>query len=97
MIVREAEQIKIIFVIFNLSETVEWEFEADILSQSDLPERYGQHPQLFLGRRGAVVEQTYCETVFQDCRIHSCYVQSPGYPGVYPRGISCRYRIITSF
>ena len=44
-----------------------------------------------LGRVGAVVEGTYCETVFQDCREQSCFVQSPGFPGVYPRGISCRW------
>lgn len=44
---------------------------------------------------GAVVEQTYCETVFQDCRAQQCNVQSPGFPGVYPQGINCRYYIST--
>ena len=40
---------------------------------------------------GAVVQETYCETVFQDCRVQQCNVQSPGFPGVYPQGISCRW------
>ena len=32
----------------------------------------------------------YCDTVFQECRAQQCHVQSPGFPGVYPRGVSCR-------
>ena len=42
-----------------------------------------------------MVERTYCETVFQDCRSQQCNVQSPGFPGVYPQGINCRYYIST--
>ena len=76
--------------------------------------RYGSHAAQFPGRVGAVVEGSYCETVFQvlyctvlyctvlyctvlycetvfqECRAQQCHVQSPGFPGVYPRGVSCR-------
>ncbi|KAJ4446246.1 hypothetical protein ANN_12940 [Periplaneta americana] len=41
-------------------------------------------------RRGS-----YCERVFRDCRLQTCYVQSPAYPGVYPRGLHCRYHLNT--
>ena len=53
--------------------------------------RYGSHAGQFPGRVGAVVEGSYCETVFQECRAQQCHVQSPGFPGVYPRGVSCRF------
>jgi hypothetical protein len=33
--------------------------------------------------------------VFRDCRLQTCYVQSPAYPGVYPRGLHCRYHLNT--
>lgn len=39
--------------------------------------------------------RSYCERVFRDCRLQTCYVQSPAYPGVYPRGLHCRYHLNT--
>jgi len=38
---------------------------------------------------------TYCDRVFRDCRLQTCYVQSPGYPGIYPRNLRCRFMINT--
>ncbi|VVC86579.1 unnamed protein product, partial [Leptidea sinapis] len=34
--------------------------------------------------------RSYCERVFRDCRLQTCYVQSAAYPGVYPRNLHCR-------
>ena len=34
--------------------------------------RYGKMPEMFPGRVGAVVQETYCETVFQECRFADC-------------------------
>lgn len=39
--------------------------------------------------------RSYCERVFRDCRLQTCYVQSPAYPGVYPRNLHCRYHLNT--
>lgn len=39
--------------------------------------------------------RTYCERVFSDCKLQTCYVQSPAYPGVYPRHLHCRYQLNT--
>lgn len=39
--------------------------------------------------------RSYCERVFRDCRLQTCYVQSPAYPGVYPRNLHCRYYLNT--
>lgn len=38
---------------------------------------------------------SYCERIFRDCRLQTCYVQSPAYPGVYPRNLHCRYYLNT--
>lgn len=38
---------------------------------------------------------SYCEREFRDCRLQTCYVQSPAYPGLYPRALKCRYRLHT--
>lgn len=38
---------------------------------------------------------SYCEREFRDCRLQTCYVQSPAYPGIYPRALKCRYRLHT--
>ncbi|XP_023332424.1 cubilin [Eurytemora carolleeae] len=95
LIIRETDIIKLIFFSHNASKTLEWSFTVRAIGRKDLPQRFGSHPEYFPGRVGAVVEGTYCETVFQDCREQSCFVQSPGFPGVYPRGISCRYYIST--
>lgn len=39
--------------------------------------------------------RSYCERIFRDCRLQTCYVQSPAYPGVYPRHLNCRYYLNT--
>ena len=95
LVVRESESIRLTFFTDTYSRDVEWDFTVQVVSKAEVPERYGSHPAMFPGKVGALVEETYCETVFQDCRGQQCNVQSPGYPGVYPRGVSCRYYIST--
>jgi hypothetical protein len=46
-------------------------------------------------RRGQPVANSYCERVFKDCRLQTCYVQSPAYPGIYPRNLHCKYYLNT--
>ena len=36
-----------------------------------------------------------CDREFSDCRQQTCFVQSPNYPGVYPRNRRCLYHIST--
>lgn len=40
--------------------------------------------------------RSYCDRAFVDCRLQTCYVQSPAFPGVTPRGLHCRYRLNTT-
>lgn len=47
--------------------------------------RYGQYAQLYPHRRGTAVPGSYCERTFHGCAPTRCFVQSPGFPGIYPR------------
>ena len=95
-IVRESSVMRLTFFTDNYSRNVEWDLTVRVVAKAEVAERYGSHPDMFPGKVGALVEETYCETVFQDCRTQQCNVQSPGYPGVYPRGLSCRSVIVLS-
>ncbi|XP_026734671.1 uncharacterized protein LOC113498735 [Trichoplusia ni] len=43
--------------------------------------------------RGERVPGTYCDKILSDCDLRACRIQSPNFPGVYPRNASCTYRI----
>ncbi|EDS31948.1 conserved hypothetical protein [Culex quinquefasciatus] len=70
-------------------------FDSRAEQQMEVFNRYGPHPELYPNRRGEVVQGSYCEREFRDCRLQTCYVQSPAYPGIYPRALKCRYRLHT--
>lgn len=95
VLVRETREMRLIFTVDKVDRRVEWLMEATAIMKTQLPERFGKMPEMFPGRVGAVVQETYCETVFQECRVQQCNVQSPGFPGIYPRGLSCRYYLST--
>ena len=95
-VVRQAAQVTLTFQVEKVDRTVEWAMDVAAVRKAEVPERFGKMPELFPGKVGAVVQETYCETVFQDCRVQQCNVQSPGFPGVYPRGLACRYYISTA-
>ncbi|XP_014273918.3 uncharacterized protein [Halyomorpha halys] len=43
--------------------------------------------------RGDLVPGSYCDRILERCDSRPCRIQSPNYPGVYPRNITCYYRI----
>ncbi|CAK1556343.1 unnamed protein product [Leptosia nina] len=43
--------------------------------------------------RGESVPGTYCDRILSDCDLRACRIQSPNFPGVYPRNATCTYRI----
>ncbi|PSN40360.1 hypothetical protein C0J52_25208 [Blattella germanica] len=43
--------------------------------------------------RGDLVPGSYCDRVLERCDTRPCRIQSPNYPGVYPRNVTCYYRI----
>ncbi|BES97500.1 CUB [Nesidiocoris tenuis] len=44
----------------------------------------------YLGNR---IGMTYCSRMFSDCDEKDCRLQSPNFPGVYPRNMTCYYAV----
>lgn len=44
-------------------------------------------------QRGAVSPGTYCTRTFDECHRAPCRLQSPNYPGVYPRNVTCYWSV----
>lgn len=42
---------------------------------------------------GDLIGGTFCSRVFTDCNRKDCRLQSPNFPGVYPRNLTCYYAI----
>ncbi|XP_050308010.1 uncharacterized protein LOC126744504 isoform X2 [Anthonomus grandis grandis] len=91
----ETSFVKMLFHVENFTDQTYFSFDTRAEQQLVVYLRYGQHPELYPNRRGEVVQGSYCERIFKDCRLQTCYVQSPAYPGVYPRNLHCRYYLNT--
>jgi hypothetical protein len=69
----------------------EFRIRYKFLSQSEAVVRYGTASDVFdLGR---VSPGTYCTRQFEECYRNKCRLQSPNYPGMYPRNVSCYWTI----
>ena len=42
---------------------------------------------------GDLISGTYCSRIFSDCNEKLCRLQSPNFPGVYPRNLTCYYAV----
>lgn len=47
-------------------------------------------PSYYLGE---LISGTYCSRIFSDCDKKHCRLQSPNFPGVYPRNLTCYYAV----
>ncbi|XP_025836544.1 uncharacterized protein LOC108736059 isoform X2 [Agrilus planipennis] len=47
--------------------------------------------------RGQVAPGTYCTRQFEECYRKTCKLQSPNYPGMYPRNVSCYWSLRQKF
>ncbi|KAF4521706.1 hypothetical protein B566_EDAN013004 [Ephemera danica] len=93
--ISETNSIKLQFHTDNYTDQTYYAFESRTEHQLEVYLRYGQHPELYPNRRGEPISNTYCERIFRDCRLQTCYVQSPAYPGIYPRNLHCKYYLNT--
>lgn len=48
---------------------------------------------MFLSFSGTLISGTHCSRIFSDCDKKACRLQSPNYPGIYPRNLTCYYAI----
>lgn len=53
--------------------------------------RYGPPSEHF--ELGRVTPGTYCTRQFDECYRKNCRLQSPNYPGMYPRNVTCYWTI----
>ncbi|XP_015588729.1 uncharacterized protein LOC107264704 [Cephus cinctus] len=93
--ISETSFVRVLFHADNFTDQTYFSFDSRAEQQFEVYLRYGQHPELYPNRRGEVVAGSYCERVFKDCKLQTCYVQSPAYPGIYPRALHCKYRLNT--
>lgn len=42
---------------------------------------------------GDLIPGTYCSRIFSDCNKKPCRLQSPNYPGLYPRNLTCYFAV----
>ncbi|XP_054735461.1 uncharacterized protein LOC129242692 [Anastrepha obliqua] len=47
-------------------------------------------PKYYLGD---LIPGTYCSRIFSDCDRKACRLQSPNFPGIYPRNLTCYYAV----
>lgn len=93
--ISETNVVRLNFHTDNFTDQTYFSFDSRAEQQFEVYVRYGQHPELYPNRRGEIVPGSYCERVFKDCRLQTCYVQSPAYPGIYPRALHCKYWLNT--
>lgn len=93
--ISETSFVRVLFHADNFTDQTYFSFDSRAEQQFEVYLRYGQHPELYPNRRGEIVPGSYCERVFNDCKLQTCYVQSPAYPGIYPRALHCKYRLNT--
>lgn len=53
--------------------------------------RYGTHNSPI--ERGQLEPGTYCNRILEQCHRRRCKIQSPNYPGLYPRNVSCFFTV----
>uniref|UniRef100_A0A1B0CN39 CUB domain-containing protein n=1 Tax=Lutzomyia longipalpis TaxID=7200 RepID=A0A1B0CN39_LUTLO len=66
----------------------DFRIQFKVLSRESAVVRYGGAQ---LG--GKLIQGTYCSRIFSSCDKKICRLQSPNFPGVYPRNLTCYYAI----
>ncbi|XP_076290732.1 uncharacterized protein LOC143214060 [Lasioglossum baleicum] len=92
----ETPSINLTLYIQRLSEqgsgyNFDFKLSYKFLRRSEAHLRYGNSSMSTW--RGELVNGTYCDRVLTKCDTRACRLQSPNYPGVYPRNVTCYYRV----
>ncbi|KAK9883390.1 hypothetical protein WA026_001565 [Henosepilachna vigintioctopunctata] len=69
----------------------EFKLSYKFLRLSDARIRYGNATRK--SYRGKLAVGTYCDRLLEGCSKRSCRIQSPNYPGIYPRNVSCHFKV----
>ncbi|XP_063974900.1 uncharacterized protein LOC135161350 [Diachasmimorpha longicaudata] len=92
----ETPSINLTLFLARLSEqgigyNFDFKLSYKFLRRSEAHLRYGNSTMATW--RGELVNGTYCDRVLTRCDTRACRLQSPNYPGVYPRNVTCYYRV----
>ena len=89
--------IKLFKSLISIHSTVPFEFKLryKFVSQPEARVRFGEPNAPF--ERGQVSPGTYCTRQFEECFRKPCRLQSPNYPGMYPRNVTCYWSIRQKF
>ncbi|KAG7207416.1 hypothetical protein KM043_009065 [Ampulex compressa] len=92
----ETPSINLTLYLLRLSEqgigyNFDFKLSYKFLRRSEAHLRYGNSSMSTW--RGELVNGTYCDRVLTKCDTRACRLQSPNYPGVYPRNVTCYYRV----
>ncbi|XP_043485258.1 uncharacterized protein LOC122513084 [Leptopilina heterotoma] len=92
----ETHSINLTLFLSRLSEqgtdyNFDFKLSYKFLKRSEAHLRYGNSTMATW--RGELVNGTYCDRVLTRCDTRACRLQSPNYPGVYPRNVTCYYRV----
>ncbi|KAL4706584.1 hypothetical protein ACJJTC_005642 [Scirpophaga incertulas] len=75
----------------RLGEPFGFQLRYKFISQLDAVVRFGVAEAPL--ERGAVSPGTYCTRTYEECHRKSCRLQSPNYPGMYPRNVTCYWSL----
>ncbi|XP_050531689.1 uncharacterized protein LOC126900213 [Daktulosphaira vitifoliae] len=92
----ETKSINLTLILSKLSEqgigyNFDFKLSYKFLKKSEAHLRYGNNT--FQTWRGQMIVGSYCDRILDQCDRKPCRVQSPNYPGAYPRNVTCYYRI----
>ncbi|KAL5242422.1 hypothetical protein ACI65C_009832 [Semiaphis heraclei] len=92
----ETPSINLTLTLSKLSEqgigyNFDFKLSYKYLKKSDAHLRYGN--STFQTWRGQMITGSYCDRILDQCDRKLCRVQSPNFPGAYPRNVTCYYRI----
>ncbi|XP_058981879.1 uncharacterized protein LOC101896332 [Musca domestica] len=65
-------------------------FMNSLSNQMVRDEQNYTEPKYYLGD---LIPGTYCSRIFSDCDKKACRLQSPNYPGIYPRNLTCYFAV----
>jgi hypothetical protein len=75
----------------GIGYTYDFKLNYRFLRRAEASLRFGSKNDV---ERGVLVPGTYCDRVFTRCDVRKCRLQSPNFPGVYPRNVTCRYVVV---
>lgn len=81
----------LVFFFQGIGYNFDFKISFKYLRKTDAHLRYGN--STVATWRGNLVASTYCDRILEQCDVRTCRIQSPNYPGIYPRNITCYYRV----